>query len=96
MAEYLEIRRNLAAIVLLVDSRLGFTEIDRKLLDFVAPRIGNGSVKLLVLLTKIDKLEPARKTTRWPVAQATRGRRAVGDDESDLAVATLSALSGGG
>ena len=41
---------------MLVDSRLGFTELDRNLLEFVAPRVGNGSVKLLVLLTKADKL----------------------------------------
>ena len=40
MAEYLAVRRSLSAIVVLVDSRLGFTDIDRKLLDFVAPRLG--------------------------------------------------------
>ncbi len=56
MAEYLAVRRSLSAIVVLVDSRLGFTEIDRKLLEFVAPRLANGSVKLLALLTKVDKL----------------------------------------
>jgi GTP-binding protein len=56
MAEYLAVRRSLSAIVILVDSRLGFTDIDRQLLDFVAPRLANGSVKLLVLLTKVDKL----------------------------------------
>ena len=56
MAEYLAVRRSLSAIVVLVDSRLGFTDIDRKLLDFVAPRLANGSVKLLALLTKADKL----------------------------------------
>src|SRR5437763_9037229 len=56
MADYLEVRRSLAGIVLLVDSRLGFTELDRQLLGFVSPRVGNGSVKLLVLLTKADKL----------------------------------------
>ena len=48
MADYLQTRRNLAAIVLLLDSRLGFTEIDRSLLEFVSPRVVNGSVKLLV------------------------------------------------
>ena len=41
MAEYLAVRRSLIAIVVLVDSRLGITEIDRK---------------LLALLTKVDKL----------------------------------------
>src|SRR5450631_1426526 len=56
MAEYLAVRRSLSAIVVLVDSRLGFTDIDLKLLEFVAPRLANGSVKLLALLTKVDKL----------------------------------------
>jgi len=94
MAEYLETRRNLAAIVLLLDSRLGFTEIDRKLLEFVTPRIGNGSVKLLVLLAKIDKL--GRGETARAVAQATGVVEQAATDESDLSVATLSALSGAG
>ena len=94
MAEYLETRRNLAAIVLLLDSRLGFTEIDRNLLEFVALRIGNGSVKLLVLLAKIDKL--GRREAALAVTQATRVVEQVATDESDLAVATLSALSGAG
>jgi GTP-binding protein len=56
MADYLKIRRNLAGVVLLVDSRLGFTPLDRQLLEFVAPRVTTGEVKLLVLLTKADKL----------------------------------------
>jgi len=56
MADYLKIRRNLAGVVLLVDSRLGFTPLDRQLLEFVAPRVTPGEVKLLVLLTKADKL----------------------------------------
>src|SRR5664279_1327265 len=69
MAEYLAVRRSLIAIVVLVDSRLGITEIDRKLLDFVAPRIGNGSVTLLALLTKIDKLN--RSQSAAAVERAT-------------------------
>ena len=51
MANYLELRRNLAGVVLLIDSRLGMTDLDRQLLDFIAPRICNGAVRLLVLLT---------------------------------------------
>ena len=42
MAEYLEVRRNLTAIVMLVDARLGFTELDRTLLSFIGPRVGTG------------------------------------------------------
>ncbi len=59
MAEYLEVRRNLTAIVVLLDSRLGFTELDLNLLDFVGARIGNGSVKMLVLLDQGRQAEPA-------------------------------------
>src|SRR5664279_6532905 len=69
MAEYLAVRRSLSAIVMLVDSRLGFTDIDKKLLGFVAPRIGNGSVTLLALLTKIDKLN--RSQSAAAVERAT-------------------------
>jgi GTP-binding protein len=56
MADYLEVRRNLHGVVLMVDSRLGFTPLDQQLLDFIAPRVTNGEVRLLVLLTKADKL----------------------------------------
>src|SRR3954471_18726900 len=46
MADYLEVRRSLAGIVLMVDARLGFTDLDRQLVEFIAPRTQNGSVKL--------------------------------------------------
>jgi GTP-binding protein len=91
MADYLQSRRNLAAIVLLLDSRLGFTEIDRNLLEFVSPRLINGSVKLLVLLTKIDKLN--RRERDKSVVEATRMIEGVATQETDFALATLSALS---
>ncbi len=91
MADYLETRRNLAAIVVLLDSRLGFTEIDRNLLEFVSPRVGNGSVRLLALLTKVDKLN--RRDTDRAVAEASRVVEQAATDESDFAVATFSALS---
>src|SRR5687768_8097492 len=50
MAQYLEVRRNLAGVVLLVDSRQGFTELDLNLLEFISPRVITGEVKLLALL----------------------------------------------
>src|SRR5687767_14321734 len=56
MADYLAVRRSLSGVVLMVDSRLGFTDLDRQLLGWVAQRVGTGEVKLLVLLTKADKL----------------------------------------
>ena len=42
MADYLELRRGLAGIVLMIDTRLVFTDLDRQLLEFIGPRIGNG------------------------------------------------------
>ncbi len=91
MAEYLAVRRSLSAIVVLVDARLGFTEIDRKLLAFVAPRLANGSVKLLALLTKADKLN--RRDTGAALEAAREVLGEVTRDESDIALAPFSALS---
>ena len=91
MAEYLEIRRNLAAIVLLVDARLGFTELDVNLLDFVGPRIGNGTVKMLVLFTKADKL--SRRAIDESLARAHDTLAPMLEDSGDVSVAPFSALS---
>jgi GTP-binding protein len=94
MAEYLAVRRSLSAIVVLVDSRLGFTEIDRKLLDFVAPRLANGSVKLLALLTKVDKLN--RRDTAAALQAAGEVLGEVTSAESEVSLAPFSALSRAG
>ena len=91
MAYYLAVRRSLSAIVLLVDSRHGFTDIDRKLLDFVAPRLANGSVKLLALLTKIDKLN--RRDAAAALAAAGEVLGGVTAAESEVALTAFSALS---
>jgi len=91
MADYLEIRRNLAGVVLMVDSRLGMTDLDRSLLEFIAPRIGNGSVKLLVLLTKADKLNRREAAKALSTAQAVLADMAT--DESDVGLLLFSALS---
>jgi GTP-binding protein len=91
MAEYLAVRRSLSAIVMLVDSRLGFTDIDRKLLDFVATRLGNGSVKLLALLTKVDKLNRNEMTAALKAAGAVLGE--VVSESSDVSLTPFSSLS---
>jgi len=91
MADYLEIRRSLAGVVLMIDSRLGFTDLDRQLLEFVAPRVGNGSVKLLVLLTKADKLNRREADKALADAQAVLGELTT--DEADVAVSLFSALN---
>ena len=56
MADYLEVRRALMGVVLMVDSRHGFTPLDKQLLAFIAQRVKTGEIKLLMLLTKCDKL----------------------------------------
>ena len=90
MADYLELRRSLAGVVLMVDSRLGFTDLDRQLLDFVAPRVGNGSVKLLVLLTKSDKLNRSEAQEALDKAQDVLGEMST--DEADVSMSLFSAL----
>ena len=58
MASYLQTRINLKGVVLMCDPRLGMTELDEILLDVIRPRVEQG-LKLLVLLTKADKLTRA-------------------------------------
>ncbi|GAB4553387.1 MAG: YihA family ribosome biogenesis GTP-binding protein [Rhizobacter sp.] len=94
MADYLEVRRGLSGVVLMVDSRLGFTDLDRRLLDFVAPRVGNGAVKLLVLLTKADKLNRSEANEALATAQAVLGE--VTTDEADVSISLFSALKKSG
>ena len=90
MADYLEVRRALAGVVLMVDSRHGFTPLDLQLMDFIAQRVKTGEVKLLVLLTKADKL------TKTEGRQAVEGASAaLADyitDDSDIGVTLFSSL----
>lgn len=90
MADYLSVRRSLSGVVLLVDSRHGFTDLDRQLLDFLAPRFANGAVKLLVLLTKADKLNRQEATQALTAARTLLAE--VATDEADLSVTMFSAL----
>lgn len=90
MADYLAQRRDLAGVVLLADSRLGLTELDHRLLDWIAPRLRNGAVKLLVLLTKADKL--SRKEADASLRATTEALAAYASEESDIGVALFSAL----
>ena len=90
MADYLNVRRSLTGVVLMVDSRLGFTDLDRQLLSFVAPRLSNGAVKLLVLLTKADKLTRAESNAALASAQAELGE--ITTEEADVGMTLFSAL----
>ncbi len=94
MADYLEVRRSSSAIVMLIDSRLGFTPLDLQLLEFVAPRLGNGAVKMLVLLTKSDKHNRSAMAQALAKAQATLA--ALSGESADISVAPFSALSKNG
>ena len=90
MAEYLEVRRSLSGVVLMVDSRLGLTDLDKQLLSFVATRVGTGEVKLLVLLTKADKLN--RKECDAVLRKTQEDLAELATDDSDVAVTLFSAL----
>lgn len=90
MADYLALRRNLSGVVQMVDSRHGFTTLDRQLLEFVAPRVINGEVRLLVLLTKSDKLNRKEADAALRQAQGVLGE--ITTEASDVSMALFSAL----
>ena len=94
MAQYLDVRRSLSGVVLMVDSRLGFTDLDKQLLSFVAPRVGMGEVKLLTLLTKSDKL--SRKDADAALRGAQEVLADVATDTADVSVTLFSALKRSG
>jgi GTP-binding protein len=90
MADYLQWRRGLSGIVLMVDSRLGFTALDRQLLDFIARRVVTGEVRLLVLLTKADKLSRREANAALSEAGAVLGEMA--SEQADVSLLLFSAL----
>jgi GTP-binding protein len=94
MADYLAVRRSLSVVVLMIDPRLGFTDLDRQLLAWVAPRVGTGEVRLLVLLTKADKL--SRRQADAAVRTATQVLAELSTDDADIGVALFSALNRSG
>jgi GTP-binding protein len=90
MADYLQQRAALRGVVLMVDSRHGFTPLDEQLLAFIAPRVADGSVRLLVLLTKADKLN--RKEADAALRQAQDRLGDLATDDSEVSVCLFSAL----
>ena len=91
MANYLVLRRSLHGVVLLVDSRLGLTDLDRRALGLIGPRVVNGEVRLLVLLTKADKLNRREGDQALAAAQAVLAD--ISTEESEVSVTLFSALS---
>jgi GTP-binding protein len=94
MAAYLQARRNLHGVVLMVDSRLGLTDLDDRLLALVAPRVRTGEVRLLVLLTKADKLN--RRESDRALGTVQEKLAELASDEADIGLSLFSALSGRG
>lgn len=90
MADYLVQRRDLTGVVLLADSRLGLTDLDHRLLQWIEPRVRTGMVRLLVLLTKADKL--SRREADASLRATTEALGAYTSDEADIGVALFSAL----
>jgi GTP-binding protein len=72
MGNYLITRKNLKAVVLLCDPRLGLTELDEILLDVIRPRVQQG-LKFLILLTKSDKLTRAEANKALSIAKLQSG-----------------------
>ena len=91
MADYLRTRRNLHGVVQMIDSRLGFTDLDRQLLALIEPRVASGEVRLLVLLTKADKLNRRESDAALQAAQAVLAELA--GESSDIGLCLFSALS---
>ncbi len=91
MADYLQLRRPLHGVVLMVDSRLGLTELDKRLLALLAPRLANGEVRLLALLTKADKLNRSEGQRALQKAQGELAE--LSTDSTDISVALFSALT---
>jgi len=90
MADYLEVRRALMGVVLMVDSRHGFTPLDLQLLQFIAQRVKTGEVKLLVLLTKADKL--TKSESKKAIDDASAVLADFTTDDSDIGVTLFSSL----
>jgi len=91
MAEYLHERESLVGVVLLADARMPLTELDERLLALIAPRLAGGAVRLLVLLTKADKLN--RREAQLALAQTEQALAALAPVGADIGVSLFSALS---
>jgi GTP-binding protein len=94
MADYLVRRTTLTGVVLMVDSRLGLTDLDKQLLNFIGQRVSGGVVKLLVLLTKADKLNRRDADKALADAQAVLGE--LSTEAADIGVTLFSALKNAG
>ncbi|MBB5203255.1 GTP-binding protein [Inhella inkyongensis] len=95
MADYLVERKPLVGVVQMVDSRHGLTDLDRQLIDFMAERIYAGEVRLLVLLTKADKLNRKEQAAILRETQELLASYVL-TEQADIGVALFSALKNQG
>lgn len=72
MVNYLQTRKNLMGIVLLIDPRHGLTELDDVLLDIMRERVAAG-LRVIVLLTKADKLTRAEANKALSIVRIQAG-----------------------
>lgn len=91
MADYLVERGPLVGVVQMVDSRHGLTDLDRQLIDFMAERLYAGELRLLVLLTKADKLNQKERAQIMADTQEQLGSYAL-TEKADISIALFSAL----
>lgn len=91
MADYLRERPSLTGVVLLADARLGLTELDERLLELVAPRLAGGATRLLVLLTKADKLN--RREGQQALQRCEAALAVHADEGAEIGVSLFSALT---
>jgi GTP-binding protein len=94
MANYLAARRSLSGVVLLADARLGLTELDERLIALLRPRLDGGVVRLLLVLTKADKLSRAKAADA--LRASIRQLGALLPEGADAGVVLFSALDGTG
>ena len=90
MADYLEVRRALMGVVVMIDSRHGFTPLDLQLMEFISQRVKTGEIKLLVLLTKADKL--TKTEGKQAIEAASQVLADFTTEASDIAVTLFSSL----
>ena len=69
----------------------GYAAVDRSLLELIKPRVITGELRLLVLLTKADKLNRRESDAALSAANEVLGDLA--GDQTDIGVSLFSALS---
>jgi GTP-binding protein len=94
MANYLAERRSLSGVVLLVDARLGLTDLDEQLIALLRPRLAGGVVRLMLVLTKADKLSRAKAADALRLSIRRLG--ALLPEGADAGVVLFSTLDGTG